>query len=135
MPVTLLLFGLLLGLAIGLATSVLHRRWQALHARERFLLGMKQMSTPALMTEEETQRLRLLRTPWWALSVWLRDLWHGRSQPPRPSPASISQPPMKAPPEAKPSQAIALQPQRLGEPQRMAQHSSRRRRRQELHGH
>jgi len=78
---TLLLLGLLLALCLSLALSTLYHGWQRLHARERFLLGMKQVSTPDLMSAEETLQLKLLRAPWWAVSCWLRDLWHGRAQP------------------------------------------------------
>jgi hypothetical protein len=78
---TLLLLGLLLALCLSLVLSTLYHRWQRLHVRERFLLGMKQVSTPDLMSAEELSQLKLLRAPWWAVSWWLRDLWHGRAQP------------------------------------------------------
>lgn len=71
-PALYILFGL--GV-VAFLLSVSYGRWQALTDRERFLLGMKQASTPGRMTAEETTRLRLLRSPWWAFWRWVPDLW------------------------------------------------------------
>lgn len=46
-------------------------RWQERVERERFVLAMKAASTPDLLDPNERARLRLLRSPWWAVWRWL----------------------------------------------------------------
>jgi len=62
-----------LGLGLILASSYV--RWQQLIERERFLLGMKQASTPNKMCPSERSRLKVLRSPWWAVWRWVPDHW------------------------------------------------------------
>ncbi len=62
-----------LGLGLILASSYV--RWQQLIERERFLLGMKQASTPNKMCPSERSRLKVLRSPWWAVWRWVPGLW------------------------------------------------------------
>jgi len=54
----------------------LYRRWQEAIERERFMLGMKSVSTPGQLRPENDARLKILRSPWWAIWRWLPDLWH-----------------------------------------------------------
>ncbi len=72
----LYLLALLLLLGVGLLLDSSHRHWQKLRERERFLLTMKEITTPLRMGPEERARLVILRTPWWAVWRWLPDLWH-----------------------------------------------------------
>jgi len=53
----------------------LYRRWRELTERERFLLGMKSVSTPSQLRPENSGRLNMLRSPWWVIWRWLPDLW------------------------------------------------------------
>jgi hypothetical protein len=53
----------------------LYRRWRELTERERFVLGMKSASTPGQLRPENDGRLKMLRSPWWAIWRWLPDLW------------------------------------------------------------
>jgi hypothetical protein len=53
----------------------LYRRWKEVNERERFLLGMKRVSTPDLLKPANDVRLKVLRSPWWAIWRWLPDLW------------------------------------------------------------
>ena len=53
----------------------LYRRWQEVTERERFLLGMKSFSTPDQLRPENDVRLKMLRSPWWAIWRWLPALW------------------------------------------------------------
>lgn len=63
----------LAGLALALILS--YRRWQQITERDRFLLGMKAISHPENLTAEERTRLKIVRSPWWAVWCWLPDLW------------------------------------------------------------
>lgn len=67
----------LLALSVGLGVAIRssYLRWQRLTERERFLLGMKEASTPQRMHPEEKKRLSLLHSPWWAIWRWLPELW------------------------------------------------------------
>lgn len=53
----------------------LYWRWQEVTERERFWLGMKSLSTPGRLRPENDVRLKMLRSPWWAIWRWLPDLW------------------------------------------------------------
>lgn len=53
----------------------LYRRWRELTERERFVLGMKSVSTPGQRRPENDGRLKMLHSPWWAIWRWLPDLW------------------------------------------------------------
>jgi len=53
----------------------LYWRWHELTERERFLLGMKSVSTPGQLRPENDGRLELLRSPWWDIWRWPPDLW------------------------------------------------------------
>jgi hypothetical protein len=72
----LILAGVLAVLGLILARNF--RRWSRLTERERFLLGMKQISRPGNMTAKERERLKLLRSPWWAVWRWIPGLWRHR---------------------------------------------------------
>ena len=61
--------------ALGVLLGYSHRYWHTLRERERFILTMKEITTPQRMSAEERRRLRLLRAPWWAAWRWLPDLW------------------------------------------------------------
>lgn len=65
--------------AVGTFLRASYLRWREATRRERFLLAMKEASTPEVMNPEEISRLRLLRSPWWAAWKWLPDL---RRRPP-----------------------------------------------------
>jgi hypothetical protein len=67
---------LLVMACLGLILAFSYRRWQRLTERERFLLGMKKAARPQNMDPDEKSKLKLLRSPWWALWRWLPDLWH-----------------------------------------------------------
>jgi hypothetical protein len=67
----LYLLPLLLGAGL-LAGSYWH--WRRLTERERFFLAMKQAVGAERMGPDEKTRLRLLRSPWWAVWRWLPDL-------------------------------------------------------------
>jgi hypothetical protein len=71
MSLVLYLVGALAGLALMVGFS--YRCWQRLTERERFLLGMKEASTPKKMLPDERSKLKLLRSPWWAFWRWLPD--------------------------------------------------------------
>lgn len=60
---------------LGVIVGFSYRRWLRLTERERFLLGMKEASRPRNMHPDEKSKLKLLRSPWWALWRWLPDLW------------------------------------------------------------
>lgn len=75
----LILVGVLAVLGLILAQNF--RRWGQLTERERFLLGMKQISRPQNMTSKERQRLELLRSPWWAVWRWFPELWRHQQNP------------------------------------------------------
>ena len=66
---------------LGVIGGFSYRRWQRLAERERFLLGMKEASRPRNMHPDEKSKLKLLRSPWWALWRWLPDLWRRPSPP------------------------------------------------------
>jgi hypothetical protein len=71
-------FGIVAGIAIiGLVVGLCYIRWQRHTERDRFILGMMEASTPDRMRPKEKERLRLLRSPWWAFWRWLPDLWDG----------------------------------------------------------
>jgi len=53
----------------------LYWRWHELTERERFVLGMKSLSTPGQLRPENDGRLTMLHSPWWAIWQWLPDLW------------------------------------------------------------
>jgi hypothetical protein len=60
---------------LALLVGFFYHRWQQLTERERFILGMMEASTPQRMLPNEKARLKLLRSPWWALWRWVPDLW------------------------------------------------------------
>nr|HXB56662.1 hypothetical protein [Vicinamibacteria bacterium] len=64
---------LLLGLSLFLASS--YRHWKKFHERERFLLSMREITTPRRMDPVQRARLAVLQTPWWAFWRWLPDRW------------------------------------------------------------
>lgn len=65
------------GVGVGLGVLIGHSysRWRMLTERERFLLVLKDATTPQKLRLEERIRLRLLRSCWWAIWRWLPDLW------------------------------------------------------------
>lgn len=73
MKLALILLAALAG--VGLLVGSSFARWQKLTERERFLLALKQASSPRDMPADEQSTLRLLRSPWWALWRWVPDLW------------------------------------------------------------
>ncbi len=62
-------------LGLGLFLAISYVRWQQRIERERFLLGMKQASTPNKMCPSERSRLKVLRSPCWAVWRWVPALW------------------------------------------------------------
>lgn len=76
MRLVLILLGVLAVLGLILAPNF--QRWSRLTERERFLLGMKEISRPGNMTPKERERLELLRSPWWAVWRWFSDQERGR---------------------------------------------------------
>lgn len=60
---------------VALRFASLYRSWREATERERFLLGMKRVSTPGELRPENDVRLKTLRSPWWAIWRWLPDLW------------------------------------------------------------
>ena len=66
-------------LGVGMFLRASYRRWRETAQREKFLLAMKEASTPERMSPGERSRLKLLRLPWWAVWRWLLDL---RRRPP-----------------------------------------------------
>jgi len=66
-------------LGVGMFLRASYLRWREATQREKFLLAMKEASTPERMNPEERSRLKLLRSPWWAVWRWLPDL---RRRPP-----------------------------------------------------
>jgi hypothetical protein len=79
-PMRLAVYLLFMLAGVGVILAFSYRRWQQLIERERFLLGMKQASTPNKMCPSERSRLKVLRSSWWVVWRWLPDLWH-RSPP------------------------------------------------------
>ena len=75
MPLTLTLSLLAAALVLGLFLQVEYRLWREATERERFILALKEASTPARMDPEDMLRLRRLRAPFWAVWRWLLDLW------------------------------------------------------------
>jgi hypothetical protein len=69
----------------GLYLRVAYRRWREATERERFFLAMKEISSPEQMSAENRLRLRLMRSPWWALWRWWPDFWR---RPPPPNGSS-----------------------------------------------
>jgi hypothetical protein len=67
--------------ALGVILAFSYRRWQRLTERERFLLGMKEASQARNMHPDEKSKLKLLRSPWWAIWRWLPALWHHSPRP------------------------------------------------------
>lgn len=67
-----LLVGVLL---IGLLLRVEYRQWREATERERFMLALKEASTPQRMDPADVLRLRRLRSPGWAVWRWLFELW------------------------------------------------------------
>jgi len=71
---------------VGVLLAISYRRWRQATERERFMLAMKDASIPRRMSPEERLRLKLLRSPWWAVWRWLPELWrrphssHGSSR-------------------------------------------------------
>jgi len=65
--------------ALGFVLRNLYGRWGQLTEREKFFLTLKEAATPQRMRPDEIARLRLLRSPWWALLRWLPELWRRRS--------------------------------------------------------
>jgi hypothetical protein len=63
-------------LVLGLFLRVEYRLWREATERERFLLALKEASTPARMEPEDRRRLKRLRSPFWAVWTWLLELWH-----------------------------------------------------------
>ncbi|MBI3933002.1 MAG: hypothetical protein HY317_06275 [Acidobacteria bacterium] len=61
--------------ALAVVLGVSHRYWQRLRERERFILTMREITTPQKVSAVERARLELLRAPWWAAWRWLPDLW------------------------------------------------------------
>lgn len=73
MRLVLILLGVLAVLGLILAQNF--QRWSRLTERERFILGMKEISRPGNMTVKERHRLEFLRSPWWAVWRWFPELW------------------------------------------------------------
>jgi hypothetical protein len=74
----LLVWGAVVLGALGLVLATVYGRWRELTERERFLLRLKEVTTPQRMHPEESARLEFLRSGWWAVSHWLPDLWRRR---------------------------------------------------------
>jgi hypothetical protein len=53
----------------------LYRRWRDHTERERFVLGMKSVTTPGQFRPANDIRLKMLHSPWRAIWRWLPDLW------------------------------------------------------------
>ena len=75
MPLTLALSLVAALLVLGLFLRVEYRLWREATERERFLLALKEASTPQRMEPDDMLRLRRLRAPFWAVWQWLLDLW------------------------------------------------------------
>lgn len=75
MRLTLMLSLLAVALILGLFLRVEYRLWREATDHERFLLALKEASTPQRMGPEDVQRLRRLRAPWWLVWRWLPALW------------------------------------------------------------
>ena len=71
--VTLSVLFVLLGVAVFLRVE--YRLWREATERERFMLALKEASTPQRMNAEDGLRLKRLRSPWWAVWRWLIALW------------------------------------------------------------
>jgi hypothetical protein len=79
MPLSLTLSLLAAVLVLALFLRVEYRLWREATERERFMLALKEASTPARMDPEDMLRLRRLRAPFWAVWRWLLDLWRAPS--------------------------------------------------------
>lgn len=75
MRMTLMLSVLAALLVIGLLLRVEYRLWREATERERFMLALKEATTPQRMVPEDVLRLRRLRSPFWAVWRWLLELW------------------------------------------------------------
>jgi hypothetical protein len=75
MRLTLTLSLLAALLVLGLFLRVEYRLWRDATERERFLLALKEASTPTRMDPEDMQRLKRLRSPFWAVWRWLLEQW------------------------------------------------------------
>jgi hypothetical protein len=75
MTLTLSLSVLAALMVVGLLLRVEYRLWREATERERFMLALKEASTPGRMDPQDLLRLRRLRAPFWAVWRWLLDLW------------------------------------------------------------
>jgi hypothetical protein len=75
---TLYLLASVLLLVLALLHALSYGRWKKLRERERFLLGMMEITTPRRMDPGQRARLAILHTPWWAVWRWLPDRWQRR---------------------------------------------------------
>jgi len=75
MHLTLMLSLLALVFCVALFLRLEYRLWREATERERFMLALKEAATPHRMEPEDAQRLRRLRSPWWAVWRWLLALW------------------------------------------------------------
>jgi hypothetical protein len=62
-------------LLLTLLLRVEYRSWREATERERFMLSLKEASTPKRMDPEDMIRLKRLRAPFWAFWRWLLDMW------------------------------------------------------------
>jgi len=62
-------------LVAGLVLRVEYRLWREATERERFMLALKEASTPGRMDPEDLLRLQRLRSPFWAVWRWMFELW------------------------------------------------------------
>jgi len=72
---TLALSLVAVALILGLFLRAEYRLWREATGHERFLLALKEASTPHRMGPEDVQRLRRLRARWWLVWRWLPALW------------------------------------------------------------
>jgi hypothetical protein len=70
-------------LVVGLLLRVEYRLWREATERERFMLALKEASTPQRMEPADVLRLKRLRSPGWAVWRWLFDRWRQPSLPRR----------------------------------------------------
>jgi hypothetical protein len=70
-----IVYALLVLAGLALVLVLFYRRWQQLAERDRFLLAMKAVSHPENLTAEERAKLKLGRSSWWAVWLWVPDLW------------------------------------------------------------
>jgi hypothetical protein len=75
MTLTLSLSLLAALLLVGLLLRVEYRSWREATERERFMLALKEASTPKRMDPADMLRLKRLRAPFWAIWRWLLDMW------------------------------------------------------------